>query len=344
MKKKNFQIKKIFACCLVICIVLILSIQFYRAKAYGENLRGIISISGAWALYPIVVKWAEEFHKIHPKMKIAISAGGTGNGMADALAGLVDIGMVSRNIYPAEIEKGVWWISVVKEAVVPTVNEKNPFLENLLANGIKKEKFIGLWITVEINNWDKLIADNSIIRFFGARQECAIHVYTRSDVCGTAQTWAQYLGKDQEDLFGIRVYGEPGMTEAIRNDPLAIGYNNVNYVYHAETKKQVKGLRVVPIDLNSNGRIDWDENFYHNWDEMVKGIAKGKYNSIPARDLYFVSQGKPKSKAVITFITWVLTEGQRYVSEAGYIKLPKEKLRKELKKVEGGDKKTIFFH
>ena len=106
----------------------------------------------------------------------------------------------------------------------------------------------------------------------------------------------------------------------------------------------MEGLRVVPIDLNSNGRIDWDENFYHNWDEMVKGIAKGKYNFIPARDLYFVSQGKPKSKAVIQFITWVLTEGQKYVSEAGYIKLPEEKLRKELEKVAGEDKKTIFFH
>ena len=343
MKKKIFQIKKIFTCWLLICFVLILSIQFYRAEAYGENLRGIISISGAWALYPMVVKWAEEFHKIHPKVKIAISAGGSSNGMADALAGLADIGMVSRVIYPAEIKKGTWWISVVKEAVVPTVNEKNPFLENLLAMGIKKKKFIGLWITAEINNWDKLIADNSIIRFSG-RQEYAIHVYTRSDACGTAQTWAQYLGKDQEDLFGIKVFGEPGMAEAIRNDPLAIGYNNVNYVYNAETKKQVKGLRVVPIDLNSNGRIDWDENFYHNWDEMVKGIAKEKYYSTPARDLHFVSQGKPKSRAVIEFITWVLTEGQKYVTEAGYIKLPKEKLQKELKKLKGEDEKTIFLY
>ena len=29
-----------------------------------------------------------------------------------------------------------------------------------------------------------------------------LHVYTRSDACGAAETWAVFLGKKQEDLLG----------------------------------------------------------------------------------------------------------------------------------------------
>ncbi|MBC8449642.1 MAG: phosphate ABC transporter substrate-binding protein, partial [Chloroflexi bacterium] len=59
----------------------------------GE-LSGTITVSGAWALYPMMVRWGEEFHTLHPYVQFDISAGGAGKGMADALAGAVDIGMV----------------------------------------------------------------------------------------------------------------------------------------------------------------------------------------------------------------------------------------------------------
>ena len=70
-------------------------------RSFGqEKLSGQISISGAFALYPMTVKWAEEFRKIHPGVRIDISAGGAGKGIADALSGMVEIGMVSREINP----------------------------------------------------------------------------------------------------------------------------------------------------------------------------------------------------------------------------------------------------
>lgn len=291
----------------------------------AEELKGTITLSGAWALYPMTVKWAEEFQKINPKVRIDVAAGGAGKGMADCLAEVVDIGMVSRDIYPEEIKKGAWWVSVTKDAVVPTVNESNPLAEDLLANGVKREAFAGIWITGKIKNWGDII---------GRKVPHLIHVYTRSDACGAAKTWAKYLGKNQEDLLGVGVYGDPGLAEAVRKDVLGIGFNNINYAYDAKTKKQVKGIRVLPIDFNGNGQIDKDENIYSSRDEIVKAIATGKYPSPPARDLHFVSQGKPKRKVVVEFIKWVLTSGQRYVPESGYINLTEKKLRGELGKFE----------
>ena len=85
-----------------------------------DNLKGEISLSGAFALYPMVVKWAEEFKKIHPNVRIDISGGGAGKGMTDALAKVVDLGMVSRDVHDVEFKKGAVAFAVVKDAVVPT--------------------------------------------------------------------------------------------------------------------------------------------------------------------------------------------------------------------------------
>lgn len=291
----------------------------------GKELEGTITMSGAWALYPMAVKWNEEFQKIHPKVRIDIAAGGAGKGMADCLAQIVDIGMVSRDIYPTEIQKGAWWVSVTKDAVVATVNENNPLLEDLLVKGVTRETFNGIWITGTIKNWVEVISCNV------AHEIC---VYTRSDACGAAKTWAKFLGGEQEDLLGVGVYGDPGLAGAVKKDLYGIGFNNINYVYDTSTKMQVEGIRILPIDLNGNGRVDKEEDFYNTRDEIVKAIAEGKYPSPPARDLHFVSQGKPEKKVVREFIKWVLTSGQKYVPETGYINLTEEKLTEELRRLE----------
>lgn len=85
-----------------------------------------MSLSGAFALYPLAVKWAEDFQKIHPNVKIEVEGGGAGKGMTDALAGQVDFGMVSREVSDAETAKGAIGFPVAKDAVVPTINEANP--------------------------------------------------------------------------------------------------------------------------------------------------------------------------------------------------------------------------
>jgi phosphate transport system substrate-binding protein len=135
----------------------------------------------------------------------------------------------------------------------------------------------------------------------------------------------------------VGVYGDPGLAEAVKKDELGIGFNNINYAYDYKTKKEVGELKVLPIDLNENGQLDEDEDFYENRDEIVSAIASGKYPSPPARPLHFVSQGRPQRKVVLGFIKWVLTDGQRYVPESGYISLTDEKIAEELKKIEGND-------
>lgn len=286
---------------------------------------GQISISGAFALYPMVIRWADEYKKINPGVRFDISAGGAGKGISDALNGMVEIGMVSREIYPEEIKKGAFPVAVTKDAVVAVINELNPALNDILAKGLKKDAANNIWITGRYTTWAQA---------FGAKSSAPIHTYTRSDACGAAEMWANFFGKKQEDLLGVGVFGDPGLAQAIKKDPIGIGFNNIGYVYDASTRKQIKGLRVVPIDLNNNGKIDADEDFYSSMNDLISAIATGKYPSPPARELYFVLKGNSKDNKVLNeFIKWVLTDGQKFVNEAGYIALPKDRIDTEIKKL-----------
>jgi phosphate transport system substrate-binding protein len=313
----------------IICAVLLAALVALPAAGpvFGQAknaVTGNLSLSGAWALYPMALKWVEEFQKAYPGIKIDVQAGGAGKGLADAVAGMVDIGMVSREINPAEIAKGAFPVAVTKDAVIPTVSVKNPHLKALLKRGLKKEEFAGIWITKAVKSWDELA---------GKTGKAEIHVYTRSDACGAAETWAAYMGKKQEDLGGIGVYGDPGLADAVKRDPLGIGFNNVNFAYDAKTLKPVEGILILPIDINGNGTIEPEESFYGDRDSLTKAIAGNIYPSPPARDLYFVTKGKPEKPALVEFLKWVLTEGQKYVPETGYIVLGREKLAAGLEKI-----------
>ncbi len=286
----------------------------------SEELRGTISLSGAWALYPMAVRWSEEFRRLHPGVRFDVQAGGAGKGMADALSGMVDIGMVSRDIHPEETARGAFPLAVTKDGVVPTASAKNPYLKDLRKQGVKKSAFEGLFVSGAAKTWNDVLRN-------GSSKE--VHVFTRSDACGAAETWAAFLGKKQEDLLGVAVYGDPGLADAVIRDPWAVGYNNINFAYDAKTLKPVQGLVVVPVDFNGNGLLDPDEDFYGSRDEITAAIARGAYPSPPARALYFVTKGKPSRPLVREFLLWVLQEGQQFVPEAGYIPLGKDKLDRQ---------------
>src|SRR5580698_7647930 len=125
-------------------------INKHKTPKPADDLQGTISISGAFALYPITVKWADELKKLHPNVKFNTSACGAGKGITDALSGLIDIGLASRDIYPAEVKKGAYTVYVTKDAVVPTFNTANPNAAALLAKGVKRNQFLDIFVTGNI--------------------------------------------------------------------------------------------------------------------------------------------------------------------------------------------------
>ena len=291
-----------------------------QLQASSQSQQGTIAVSGAFALYPMMVTWAEEYQKLHPGVRIDVSAGGAGKGMTDTLSGAVDIGMISRAITPDEESKGATWIAVTRDAVFPTANAKNPVAAALLSQGVTQEAFVKLFIGGEIITWGQVTGQPGV--------QDQVHVYTRSDSCGAAEVWATYLDdKKQEDLLGIGVNGDPGVMDAIVKDPLALGYNNLNYAFDPGSGRPVAGAIVIPLDINGNGKADPDE-LLDTKEEALQAVASGHYPSPPARTLNLVTKGKPAGLAQ-DFLLWILGDGQQFVLATGYVQLSSDQLAQQ---------------
>ncbi len=293
------------------------------APAEGE-LSGTISVSGAFALYPMMTVWAEEFTKIHPDVQFDVQGGGAGKGMTDTIAGAVDIGMISRSIKPEEEAQDIFWVSVTKDAVFPIISTENPIAEQILAKGISQETFAMIYVTGEIKTWGGVVGDPSITD--------EIHVFTRSDAAGAAEQWAKYAGgKAQEDLKGIGVNGEPSMVDTIIKDPLGIGYGNLNSIFDLSGGGLVPGIIIPPVDINANGQVD-DGELYKVKEDAFGAVADGIYPSPPSRFENLATKGKP-SGVTLAFIEWILTDGQQYLEAAGYVPLTAEQQAESLAKL-----------
>src|SRR5512146_2823841 len=235
------------------------------ASSGGDDLQGTITVSGAFALYPMMTVWADEFSKLHPGVQFDVQGGGAGKGMTDTLAGAVDIGMISRSIKPEEEAQGAFWVPVAKDAVFPVISQGNPVLNDLVARGISKDMFKKIFITGEVKTWGEVVGKPEV--------KDEIHVYTRSDSCGAADQWALYSGgKVQADIQGIGVNGEPALVDTVAKDPLGIGFSNLNSVFDMTSGQLVSGAFVPPVDSNADGKADPNE-YYQTKQEAVKVIA-----------------------------------------------------------------------
>ncbi|HMB23262.1 MAG TPA: substrate-binding domain-containing protein [Anaerolineales bacterium] len=289
-----------------------------------EELSGTISVSGAFALYPMMTVWAEEFTKIHPDVQFDVQGGGAGKGMTDTIAGAVDIGMISRSIKPEEEEQDIFWVSVTKDAVFPIISETNPVKDQILAKGISQEIFAKIFISEEIKTWGDVIGDPAV--------KDEIHVYTRSDSAGAAEQWAKFCGgKAQDELKGIGINGEPAMVDTVLKDPLGIGYGNLNSVFDLSNGNMVAGIVIPPIDVNTNGQADAEET-YKVKEDAFNAVANGTYPSPPARFENLATKGKPTG-LTLAFIEWILTDGQQYLEQAGYVPLTAEQQAESLAKL-----------
>jgi phosphate transport system substrate-binding protein len=283
-----------------------------NAPASGETTQGEITVSGAFALY----------QRLNPGVRFDIASGGAGKGMSDILAGKVDIGMVSRDITSEEETRGAYTVPVAKDAVFALVNAQNPVADHLLAYGLSRETLVKIFISGEITTWGQAVGRSEV--------SDAIHVYTRSDICGAAATWSLYLGGTQSDLLGKGKFGDPGMVQAVQNDPLGIGYNNLIYAYGLGDVAP-KGTFILPIDLNHNNQADPDE-ILDTRQKADAAIISGLYPAPPSRALYLVTKGKPQG-VVQSFLVWTLSDGQAYVESSGYIRLADVQLQEALIKV-----------
>ena len=276
-----------------------------------------IKISAAYALSPLVKTWTEEFSEVHPDIQFNLQTIGSGYGIPEVLAEKVDFAMIS-SLPPSDLDSALWFVPVAKLFVVPVVNSQNPYLAKLKKTGLKRDDLVTLFSGKSTVNWGDLLGNGN---------KDKIEAFIRSDEAGSTEVLARYLWLEPGEIKGTGVNGEIEMLSAIKDDIHSIGYINFVYTYNFEKKTFNEDITIIPLDLNQNGELDNNEDFYFDYATLQRAMWLGKYPCLLNRELFIISKGKPSTMETVEFLKWILTEGQKCVSDEGYIELHSHVIR-----------------
>jgi phosphate transport system substrate-binding protein len=250
--------------------------------------------------------------KNNPGVTIEVSKMGTGEGITALLSKKCNVAMISRPLTDEEKNAGIWVIPVAKDGVAPIINQKNPYIENLLDQGLSPQEFLQIFTSGKDLTWGFVLGNK-------AREK--ITVYTRTDESGAADIFAGFFYKKASDLKGIGITGDDEMIKSIQNNPLAIGYCNFSYAFDTVSGQRTKDIQIVPADLDFDNKIDRVEIPFVNLEEAHRSLWLGFYPDQLCRELTLGTSGKPSDPVIIAFLKFVLGDGQKSVKSSGYCPL-----------------------
>jgi glycine cleavage system H lipoate-binding protein/ABC-type phosphate transport system substrate-binding protein len=260
--------------------------------------KGLLTISSTPDLFNLVSRWASDYTATHPEMKVQV----TRSAVPDA--GLV----ISFDDTGKESMANQWKMVIGRDAVVPVINSQNPLKDAINTQGISAAEFSRLLAGGGSVSWSSLL---------DGVQDMPVHVYL-PDNEPVKSTVADYVHASPTALAGTTLAGGPELVAAMLKDPNAIGFCKLADITDVTGQNLVNGISILPIDRNSNGRMDYVEKIYGNVNELSRGIWIGKYPKELCRNIYAIAPVRPGSENEIAFLKYILTTGQSQLELTGF--------------------------
>jgi len=306
--------------------LLLLNYSFASSKeaVTGNNpsQQGSLNVVTSPDLYNLTLKWADAYCSLNPDLKINVIQS-EDKGIAAALTTNAGIGIINDHTYAALGDQSLWSMVVGRDVIVAVMNDKNPALGEIYRQGITSDRLAIMLENPENRSWGKLLGNN---------QDIPVHIYTSSDAA-VISGLQDFLKTTRENAGGIKPIDGKELISAVRNDPYALGFCKLNDIIDQDHQNFTSNIKLVPIDKNNNGKIDYMEEIYSNLQDFSRGVWIGKYPKALTGGIYSVSSAKPNNEAEIAFLRWIVTEGQNFLSPSGYCDLVSSERQTQLDKI-----------
>ncbi len=307
---------------------------------------GRIALVGAGATfpYPVYSKWFDQYQKRQPDIQINYQSIGSGGGIRQLLAGTVDFGasdgpMADEQLAQAKVP--VLHFPTVLGAVVPTYN-----LPGIVgAIRFTPQALAGIFLGT-ITKWnDQALASANPDLKLPAHDIVVVH---RSDGSGTSYVFTDYLSKVSPQWqkavgrntavkwpVGLGGKGNEGVAGLVQQTPDSIGYVELIYAVQNELAygpvQNAAGAFVL-ADLASVTAAaastpmpaDFRVSITNANSPAAYPIASFTWLLIPER-----IPDAAKQQALVGFLRWMLTDGQRMVEALSYAPLPADVVKAE---------------
>lgn len=292
---------------LAIAVLLFSTVSFAQ-----ESKREVIYVESARFAIPLLEKWASEYEKEYPEVEIIFTKGRSSDEKAD-------LSLVSSADDVTGGKSGQTVLLAGRYALLPVANAENPLLENSGRKGLNKDRL------------ENLFFDKGVLDGLGdpssEEQTGEITVYSGHKPESFAGAVAAHFGYSASDFRGRKISGDDVfLIHALLKDQTGIAFNSLNYVFDTETRELKEGLALLPLDLKKNEREIFAEG---NLDQTIALIEAQNIPLFPVENIGFVY--KDNNRAAKEFLRWILSEGQSYNHEYGFLQTEETVLTAQLK-------------
>jgi phosphate transport system substrate-binding protein len=270
--------------------------------AFGQQKEsGVVKIRGTRLAYPLINKWIVEFKKVYPNIQVSIAP--------SAPADSIDFTIAAYALTGKELTGTRSGVAFARYLQLPVANSKRPDLAPLQAHGFSEADFRKLYFTPETPTF-----------FASAQNPSPITLYTREKPACAAKTFATHFDHDPKAIQGVGVKGDDqDLAKAVKADVNGISFNNLGFIYDLNTRHVVEGLAVIPLDLNENGKVDKEEQWYGSLDDVIAYIEKTNDNAFVTENVNFLFNKNASNAAAGIFLHWALTQGQQFNHALGFL-------------------------
>jgi phosphate transport system substrate-binding protein len=283
-----------------IIVVFSLSAATAQVKNTDNSISATIRYNGTRLTYPLVEAWIKEFNKIYPNISFRLWQNGSG---ADS----TDFRIASYTLDEARLNPNDTFQVVSNYAQLPVANSNHPSLKEWQTQGLTEEELKKIYFKAGDTQQENVNR---------------VTIYRReAPVCAT-RAFASHFGVDPEKGAGIGVKGDDKtLLEETRKDVNGITYNNLGFIYNLQTRKLVEGIAVIPVDINKNNILDPEENFYSSLDQLIARLESGNVSVVTVDKVNLIYHKDKSNQALKLFISWVLTEGQKFNHQYGFLNI-----------------------
>jgi phosphate transport system substrate-binding protein len=282
-----------------------------------ENTNNKVIITGVRFSYPLVEKWIKDYKEANPDADVVIEARTTKDPSKYDL-------LIEAYEQDETVKAGREYLYVARYALLPVANSQSDFAKEFADKGLSKDLFKQIYfndIYIDKKDQEKIEANYT--------------VYTRLQKAGAPITFSSYFGYQQKDIKGKAISGgDEHLVKALLRDSSAISYGVPALLYNLETRKQLDGLTVIPVDSDNNGRLSNDEKFYDNLDVVIQKLEETDRKNIPTEYIHLSIAKHNKNPEALKFLRWVLYNGQENLNAFGFLKPEPKRFEKEKEKFE----------
>lgn len=162
------------------------------------------------------------------------------------------------------------------------------------------------------------------------KQKYDITIYSGTNSNSFAGIFASHFGYSAADIRGRKISGDDiFLINAIQKDNSGVTFNNLSYIFDIDTRGLKNGLALIPLDIKKEQREILQEA---DIDKTIALLENERISLIPVENIGFVYQ--ENNIPAKRFLKWILSEGQKYNQEYGFLKVEEATLSAQLKKIE----------